>query len=62
MICVILMDSIATKEAYIIDPVLDYDPFASKVHTATADNLLRFIESYELNVTKIIETHVHAVS
>ncbi|ORE22429.1 Metallo-hydrolase/oxidoreductase [Rhizopus microsporus] len=50
----------ATKEAYIIDPVLDYDPFASKVHTATADNLLKFIESYELNVTKIIETHVHA--
>ena len=51
-----------TKEAFIVDPVLNYDPFSSTVHPLLAKTLMRFIEKYELNVSKIIDTHVHAVS
>lgn len=54
--------TVETREAYIVDPVLDYDPFASAVRPTMANSLLRFIEQHELNVTKIIDTHVHAVS
>lgn len=55
-----VVTDLVTKEAYIVDPVLDYDPFGARVFTSSANDLLRFIEQYELNVTKIIETHVHA--
>lgn len=51
-----------TKEAYIIDPVLDYDPFTATVHPTSAKQLLEFVNKHGLNVTKIIDTHVHAVS
>jgi glyoxylase-like metal-dependent hydrolase (beta-lactamase superfamily II) len=51
-----------TKEAFIIDPVLNYDPFSSTVHPLMAKSLIQFVEKYQLNVTKIIDTHVHAVS
>lgn len=51
-----------TKEAYIIDPVLDYDPFSSTVHPSTAKRIIQFTEKYDLKVSKIIDTHVHAVS
>jgi hypothetical protein len=50
-----------TKEAYIVDPVLDYDPFGPSINTLSASNIIKFIEQHELNVTRIIETHVHAV-
>lgn len=50
-----------TKEAYIVDPVLDYDPFGPSISTLSASNIIKFIEQHELNVTRIIETHVHAV-
>jgi glyoxylase-like metal-dependent hydrolase (beta-lactamase superfamily II) len=49
-----------TKEAYIVDPVLDYDPFGPSINTLSASNIIKFIEQHELNVTRIIETHVHA--
>ncbi|KAI9266085.1 hypothetical protein BY458DRAFT_540380 [Sporodiniella umbellata] len=55
-----VVTDLVTKEAHIIDPVLDYNPFSVKVHTSSADELLRFVEKHELNITKIIETHVHA--
>ncbi|KAI8881665.1 beta-lactamase [Backusella circina FSU 941] len=55
-----VITDLETREAYIVDPVLDYDPFASTVHPTMANSLLRFIEQHELNVTKIIDTHVHA--
>lgn len=45
-----------------MDPVLNYDPFSSTVHPLLAKTLMQFIEKYELNVSKIIDTHVHAVS
>ncbi|KAG2231464.1 hypothetical protein INT48_007537 [Thamnidium elegans] len=55
-----VVTDLETKEAYIIDPVLDYDSFSSTVHPLTAKSLIQFTEKYELNVSKIIDTHVHA--
>lgn len=53
---------IETKEAFIIDPVLDYDPFSNNVHPLLANAIIQFVENHGLNVSKIIDTHVHAVS
>ncbi|KAI8328534.1 beta-lactamase-like protein [Choanephora cucurbitarum] len=55
-----VVTDLETKEAVIIDPVLNYDPFTSSVFPLTAKAMAQFVEQYELNVTKIIDTHVHA--
>ncbi|KAI0081902.1 Metallo-hydrolase/oxidoreductase [Panus rudis PR-1116 ss-1] len=55
-----VVTDLKTREAVIIDPVLDYDPASGKVSTQTADGLLSFIQSKGLRVTKILETHAHA--
>lgn len=44
----------------IIDPVLDYDPKCSRTSTRSADKLIEFIQSQQLSVTWILETHAHA--
>jgi len=44
----------------IIDPVLDYDPKASRTSTKSADKLIAFIQSQRLSVAWILETHAHA--
>ncbi|MBX3617393.1 MBL fold metallo-hydrolase [Nitrosomonas sp.] len=44
----------------IIDPVLDYDPKASRTRTRTADQLIEFIRTQRLTVQWILETHAHA--
>ncbi|KAI9280948.1 metallo-beta-lactamase superfamily protein [Umbelopsis sp. AD052] len=49
-----------TRETLLIDPVLDYDPFSGTVKADTAKQLIEFVQKYHLNVTKIIDTHVHA--
>jgi glyoxylase-like metal-dependent hydrolase (beta-lactamase superfamily II) len=50
----------ATKDAVIIDPVLDYDPAASKVWTESVDQVIDFIKNQNLNPHYILETHAHA--
>lgn len=50
----------ATRDAVIVDPVLDYDPAASKISEKTAEKHLSFIESQELRLHLILETHCHA--
>lgn len=49
-----------TRDAVIVDPVWDYDPAASKMSTASAEELLEFVKSHELKVHYILETHAHA--
>lgn len=44
----------------IIDPVLDYDPQSGRTRTASADQLLAFIQTKKLQVEWLLETHVHA--
>lgn len=49
-----------TNDAVIIDPVLDYDPHASKVTTTNIDKYSKFIDEKKLNLVYALETHAHA--
>jgi glyoxylase-like metal-dependent hydrolase (beta-lactamase superfamily II) len=50
----------ATRQAALIDPVLDYDGAAGRTGTASAAALLAIIESERLQPRWILETHAHA--
>jgi glyoxylase-like metal-dependent hydrolase (beta-lactamase superfamily II) len=49
-----------TRDAVVIDPVLDYDPASSKVSTESADKLETLIKSENLKPHLCLETHAHA--
>ena len=49
-----------SKDAVLIDPVLDYEPGASAVWTESADQAVAFIKEKGLNLHYILETHAHA--
>jgi glyoxylase-like metal-dependent hydrolase (beta-lactamase superfamily II) len=49
-----------TREAVIIDPVLDFDEKAGSTRTTNADAILTHVTEYELNITHILDTHPHA--
>lgn len=49
-----------TRDAVIIDPVLDYEPAASRIWTESAEEVLDFVRKNELDVKLILETHAHA--
>lgn len=49
-----------TKEAVIIDSVLDYDPATSQLSTSSADKLFAQVKERGYTVTHILETHAHA--
>ena len=49
-----------TKQCAIIDPVLDFDPKSGATATASADELLRHIETEGLSLQWILDTHPHA--
>lgn len=44
----------------IIDSVLDYDPKSGRTGTASADKVIDFVRSKDLQVAWILETHAHA--
>ena len=50
----------ATRDAAIIDPVLDYDAASGEVDTASADRILAAVDARDLRVTLVLETHAHA--
>ena len=50
----------ATRDAVVIDPVLDYDPKSSKTSTESVDTLLEAIRTRDLKVSWVFETHAHA--
>lgn len=49
-----------TRDALVIDPVLDYDPNSSKISVKSIDKLMKLIEKNNLNVHYSFETHAHA--
>jgi len=49
-----------TKDAVVIDPVLDYDPKASKVTAKAVNEVTAFVKAAQLNLRYILETHAHA--
>ncbi len=50
----------ATRQAAVIDPVLDYDPDAGRTHDASARQVLDYLHGQHLRVEWILETHAHA--
>ncbi len=50
----------ATREAAIIDSVLDFDPNSGRTSTASADAVVDHVTSHNLKVTWLLETHAHA--
>lgn len=55
-----LVYDLATKQAAVIDPVLNYDPVAVATSTSSAKEVLAVIQSKGLSLKWILETHVHA--
>ena len=50
----------ATREAAIIDSVLDFDPNSGRTATASADAVIDYVKSHNLKVIWLLETHAHA--
>ncbi|MCB9777751.1 MAG: MBL fold metallo-hydrolase [Alphaproteobacteria bacterium] len=50
----------ATKDAVIIDPVLDFDPLAVSTSERSATEVGDFVEQQGLHLKWILETHAHA--
>jgi glyoxylase-like metal-dependent hydrolase (beta-lactamase superfamily II) len=50
----------ASQRCAIIDPVLDYDPAAGRIRHVSADRMVDFLRSRQLQVDWLLETHVHA--
>lgn len=55
-----VVSDIATRNAAVIDPVLDYNFKSGHTDTKAADALLAYIKSEKLTVQWILETHAHA--
>ena len=49
-----------TRQAAIVDPVLDFDAAAGRTGRASADRLLQAVQERSLDVAWILETHAHA--
>ncbi len=50
----------ASRQAAIIDPVLDFDMAAGRTGTASAQALLAHVREHRLDVRWLLETHAHA--
>ena len=50
----------ATKQAMVIDSVLDFDPASGKADVASADRLLAAAAAGGWTITMVVETHAHA--
>ena len=50
----------ATREAAVIDPVLDYDPAAGEVDTRSVEAILRKAKDEGYRIVWTLETHAHA--
>lgn len=49
-----------TKDAVVIDPVLDFDPLSSTTSTRSVEKLAAFVREHRLRLHYVLETHAHA--
>ena len=49
-----------SRDAVVIDPVLDYEPAASKTWTESVDQVITFLKDRQLRLHYVLETHAHA--
>lgn len=50
----------ASKQAVVIDPVLDFDYKSGRTSTASAELMLAYIQQHHLKLEWVLETHAHA--
>lgn len=50
----------ATRDAVVIDPVLDYDPASSTTWTESYDRVSAYVAREQLRLHFVLETHAHA--
>src|SRR3569833_463426 len=50
----------ATKDAVVVDPVLDFDPKSGEANVTAADAILAEASRLGLKIGRVLETHVHA--
>lgn len=55
-----LLSDPLSKQAAIIDSVLDYDPNSGRTNTESADRIVAKVQALNLQVAWHLETHVHA--
>lgn len=55
-----LVADLATNQAAVIDPVLDFDPSSGKLTSSSADKIIAYLDKNNLNLEWILETHAHA--
>ncbi|HEX6859839.1 MAG TPA: MBL fold metallo-hydrolase [Caulobacteraceae bacterium] len=55
-----LVSDPATGAAAVVDPVLDYEPKAARLSTASADAMLEAVRAQGLELKYVLETHAHA--
>lgn len=49
-----------TREALVIDPVLDFDPASGRIGYGSVQGLAAFVQANNYTVVRLVETHVHA--
>lgn len=49
-----------TKDAIVLDPVLDYDPASSTTWSESVDEVIHFLNDNQLKLHWVLETHAHA--
>jgi glyoxylase-like metal-dependent hydrolase (beta-lactamase superfamily II) len=49
-----------TRDAVVIDPVLDYDPANGTTWTESVDRVAEFVTEHQLRLHYVLETHAHA--
>jgi glyoxylase-like metal-dependent hydrolase (beta-lactamase superfamily II) len=50
----------ATRDAVVIDPVLDFDPLTWRTATRSVDEVADLVREKSLNVRWVLDTHAHA--
>lgn len=49
-----------SRDAVVIDPVLDYEPASGTTDTESADKVIAYLQREKLNLHYVLETHAHA--
>src|SRR5947209_2955939 len=50
----------ATKEAAVVDPVLNFDEKSGEANVSAADAILQAARALGLKIARVLETHAHA--
>jgi glyoxylase-like metal-dependent hydrolase (beta-lactamase superfamily II) len=49
-----------SRDAVVIDPVLDYDPLSSRTSQESLEQISAFVRGHDLKLRYVLETHAHA--